>query len=414
MKETKPYSISKRAVITAYEKVKANKGTYGIDEQSIEDFEKKLNNNLYKIWNRMSSGSYFPKPVKAVAIPKKNGGTRILGIPTVEDRIAQMVAKLYFEPNVESVFYEDSYGYRPNKSAIQAIEVTRTRCWRKDWVLEFDIKGLFDNIRHDYLMEMVKRHTKEEWILLYIQRWLVAPFQMEDGTVVPRISGTPQGGVISPVLANLFLHYVFDDFMVKEFPSIPWARYADDGIAHCVSLKQAKYLKRRLQEQFATYGLELNLKKTRIVYCKDDDRKGKHEYTSFDFLGYTFRPRLAKNKYGKFFVSFLPAMGEKAKKAIRKEVRGWKLQFKTDKDLWDIASMFNNKIQGWINYYTHFYKSGIYDVLRYINSRLIYWVRRKYKKRNSRKRAEYWLGEIATRERNLFAHWKFGILPTAG
>lgn len=414
MKETKPYSISKRAVITAYEKVKANKGTYGIDEQSIEDFEKKLNNNLYKIWNRMSSGSYFPKPVKAVAIPKKNGGTRILGIPTVEDRIAQMVVKLYFEPNVEPIFYEDSYGYRPNKSAIQAIEVTRTRCWRKDWVLEFDIKGLFDNIRHDYLMEMVKRQTEEEWILLYIQRWLVAPFQMEDGTVVPRTSGTPQGGVISPVLANLFLHYVFDDFMVKEFPSIPWARYADDGIAHCVSLKQAKYLKRRLQERFATYGLELNLEKTRIVYCKDDDRKGNQEHTSFDFLGYTFRPRLAKNKYGKFFVSFLPAMGEKAKKAIRKEVRSWKLQFKTDKELWDIANMFNSKIQGWINYYTHFYKSEIYDVLRYINSRLIYWVRRKYKKRNSRKRAEHWLGEIAKRERNLFAHWKFGILPTAG
>ena len=414
MQETKPYSISKRAVITAYEKVKANKGTYGVDEQSIEDFEKKLNNNLYKIWNRMSSGSYFPKPVKAVAIPKKNGGTRILGIPTVEDRIAQMVVKLYFEPNVESVFYEDSYGYRPNKSAIQAVEVTRTRCWRKDWVLEFDIKGLFDNIRHDYLMEMVKRHTKEEWILLYIQRWLVAPFQMEDGTIIPRESGTPQGGVISPVLANLFLHYVFDDFMVKEFPSIPWARYADDGIAHCVSLKQAKYLKRRLQERFATYGLELNMEKTRIVYCKDDDRKGNHEYTSFDFLGYTFRPRVAKNKYGKFFVSFLPAMGEKAKKAVRKEVRSWKIQFKTDKDLLDIANMFNSKIQGWINYYTHFYKSEIYSVLRYINSRLVYWVRRKYKKRNSRKRAEHWLGEIAKRERNLFAHWKFGILPTAG
>ena len=414
MQETKPYSISKRAVITAYEKVKANKGTYGVDEQSIEDFEKKLNNNLYKIWNRMSSGSYFPKPVKAVAIPKKNGGTRILGIPTVEDRIAKMVVKLYFEPNVESVFYEDSYGYRPNKSAIQAVEVTRTRCWRKDWVLEFDIKGLFDNIRHDYLMEMVKRHTKEEWILLYIQRWLVAPFQMEDGTIIPRESGTPQGGVISPVLANLFLHYVFDDFMVKEFPSIPWARYADDGIAHCVSLKQAKYLKRRLQERFATYGLELNMEKTRIVYCKDDDRKGNHEYTSFDFLGYTFRPRVAKNKYGKFFVSFLPAMGEKAKKAVRKEVRSWKIQFKTDKDLLDIANMFNSKIQGWINYYTHFYKSEIYSVLRYINSRLVYWVRRKYKKRNSRKRAEHWLGEIAKRERNLFAHWKFGILPTAG
>jgi group II intron reverse transcriptase/maturase len=414
MQETKPYSISKRAVITAYERVKANKGTYGVDEQSIEDFERKLNNNLYKIWNRMSSGSYFPKPVKAVAIPKKNGGTRILGIPTVEDRIAQMVAKLYFEPCVEPIFYEDSYGYRPNKSAIQAIEVTRRRCWRKDWVLEFDIKGLFDNIRHDYLIEMVKHQTKEEWILLYVQRWLTAPFQMEDGTIVLRTSGTPQGGVISPVLANLFLHYVFDDYMTKEFPSIPWARYADDGIAHCASLKQAKYLQRRLQERFERFGLELNLEKTRIVYCKDDDRIGNHEYTSFDFLGYTFRPRHAKNKCGKFFTNFLPAMGEKAKKSIRKVVRKWKLQLKPDKDLLDIANMFNSQIQGWINYYTHFYKSEIYEVLRYINGRLVYWVRKKYKNRKSRQRAEHWLGEIAKRDRKLFAHWKFGILPTAG
>lgn len=414
MQETKPYSISKRAVIAAYERVKANKGTYGVDDQSIQDFERKLNNNLYKIWNRMSSGSYFPKPVKAVAIPKKNGGTRLLGIPTVEDRIAQMVVKLYFEPNVESIFYEDSYGYRPNKSAIQAIDVTRTRCWRKDWVLEFDIKGLFDHIRHDYLMEMVNRHTKEEWIPLYIERWLVAPFQMEDGTLVPRTSGTPQGGVISPVLANLFLHYVFDDFMAKEFPSIPWARYADDGIAHCASLKQAKYLQRRLEERFMRFGLELNLDKTRIVYCKDDNRKGNHEYTSFDFLGYTFRPRHAMNKYGKFFTNFLPAMSEKAKKSIRKTVRKWKLQHKPDKELRDLANMFNSQIQGWINYYTHFYKSEIYDVLRYINQRLVYWVRRKYKKRNARRRAEYWLGEIAKRDRDLFAHWKFGILPSVG
>jgi RNA-directed DNA polymerase len=381
MQETKPYNISKWKVKEAYEKVKANKGTYGVDEQSIEDFEKNLKNNLYKIWNRMSSGSYFPKPVRAVAIPKKNGGTRILGIPTVEDRIAQMVAKIYFEPCVEPIFYDDSYGYRPNKSAIQALEITRERCWRKDWVLEFDIKGLFDNIRHDYLIEMVNRHTEEAWIIMYIKRWLVAPFQMEDGTIVTRTSGTPQGGVISPVLSNLFLHYVFDDFMTKQFPTIPWARYADDGIAHCVSLKQAKYLQRRLEERFLMFGLELNLEKTRIVYCKDEDRKGNHEYTSFDFLGYTFRPRHAKNKYGKFFTNFLPAIGEKS---IRKEVRSWKLQLKPDKNLWDIANMFNSKIQGWINYYTHFNKSEIYDVLRYINGCLVNWVRRKYKKRRAR------------------------------
>ncbi len=413
MGETKPFDISKKVVMIAYEKVKANKGTYGVDEQSIEGFEKNLKDNLYKIWNRMSSGSYFPKPVKAVAIPKKNGGTRILGIPTVEDRIAQMVAKLYFEPQVEPMFYEDSYGYRPNKSAIQAIETIRTRCWRKDWVLEFDIKGLFDNIRHDILMEMVKKHTDEEWVVLYIQRWLTAPFQMEDRTIRPRTSGTPQGGVISPVLANLFLHYVFDDFMVREFKMIPWVRYADDGAANCASLKQAKYLQRKLQERFEQYGLQLNLEKTRIVYCKDDDRKGEHSDISFDFLGYTFRNRGAKNKHGKYFDSFLPAISDKAKKAIRDEIRSWKLQLKVDKKLEDIANMFNKQIQGWINYYTHFYKSEIYGVLRYLNACLIKWVRRKYKKRKHRNRAEHWLGSIAKRDRKLFAHWKFGILPTA-
>lgn len=387
MMETKPFNISKRAVMTAYEKVKANKGTYGVDEQSIEDFEKNLKNNLYKIWNRMSSGSYIPKPVRAVAIPKKGGGTRLLGIPTIEDRIAQTVVKLYFEPEVEPMFYEDSYGYRPNKSSIQALEITRKRCWRKDWVLEFDIKGLFDNIRHDILMKMVRKHTNEEWIILYIQRWLTAPFQMGNGELVPRNSGTPQGGVISSVLANLFLHYVFDDFITKEFKTIPWARYADDGIAHCVSLKQAKYLQRRLQERFEEYGLQLNLDKTKIVYCKDDDRNGDYPNISFDFLGYTFKPRGAKSKFGKYFTGFLPAIADKAKKSIRKEVRGWRVQLKVDKDLWDISSMFNKKIQGWINYYTHFYKTEMYAVLRYINNALVKLVRRKYKKRKHRRRA---------------------------
>lgn len=413
MEETKPFKISKQVVKIAFDRVKANRGTYGIDEQSIEDFEENLKDNLYKIWNRMSSGTYFPKPVKAVAIPKKNGGTRILGIPTVEDRVAQMVAKIYFEPKVEGIFHEDSYGYRPNKSAIQAVGVLRERCWRKDWVVDFDIKGLFDNIRHDYLIEMVKRHTKEQWIILYIERWLKTPFKMQDGTIVARTAGTPQGGVISPVLANLFMHYVFDDFMSKEFPNIPWVRYADDGALNCVSIKQAKYIIKVLDKRFKLFGLELNLEKTKIVYCKDDDRKGDYENISFDFLGYTFKPRHAKNKYGKYYTSFLPAMSDKAQKAIRQEVRSWKVQLKSDKTLKDIANMFNSKMQGWINYYSHFYKTEVVYALNYINRCLVKWVRRKYKKKNSRKRAVNWLREIAKRDTKLFAHWKFGSLPTA-
>jgi group II intron reverse transcriptase/maturase len=414
MQETKSFNISKQAVYQAFLKVKANKGTFGVDEESIEAYEQKLKDNLYKLWNRLSSGSYIPKPVKAVSIPKKNGGTRMLGIPTVEDRIAQMVAKLYFEPSVEQLFYGDSYGYRPNKSAIQAIEVTRARCWRKDWVLEFDIKGLFDNIRHDYLIEMVKRHTQEKWVILYVERWLKTPFQMEDGNLVSREAGTPQGGVISPVLANLFLHYTFDDFMTKEFPNIQWARYADDGIAHCVSLKQAKYLKKRLEERFKSFGLELHPEKTKIVYCKDSDRRGDYPIITFDFLGFTFRPRGSKNKNGKYFTNFLPAVADKAKKAIRKEIRSWRLQLKADKDIEDLANMFNSKIQGWMNYYMRFYKSEMYSLLRYINQCLVKWVRRKYKKRKARRKAEHWLGKIAQRERRLFAHWKIGILPSAG
>ena len=413
MEETKPFKISKQAAKIAFDRVKENKGTYGIDEQTIADFEENLKDNLYKIWNRMSSGTYFPKPVKAVAIPKKNGGTRILGIPTVEDRVAQMVAKIYFEPNVEKIFHEDSYGYRPNKSAIQAVGVLRERCWRKDWVVDFDIKGLFDNIRHDYLIEMVKRHTEEQWIILYIERWLKTPFKMQDGTIVERTAGTPQGGVISPVLANLFMHYVFDDFMSKEFPTIEWVRYADDGVLNCVSLKQAKYTIKVLEKRFKTFGLELNLEKTKIVYCKDNNRKGNYDNIAFDFLGYTFRTRSAIDKHGEVFSSFLPSMSDKAQKAIREEIRGWRIQLRVNKSLQDIANMLNSKIQGWINYYSHYYKAGICKILEYINTILVKWVKRKYKTIKSKKRATKWLAEIAQRDTKLFAHWKYGVLPMA-
>lgn len=414
MDKTKPYEISKTVVWEAYKRVKANKGAAGIDDESIEKFEANLKDNLYKIWNRMSSGSYFPPPVKAVEIPKKNGGVRTLGVPTVADRIAQMTVKMYFEPLVEPHFHNDSYGYRPNKSAIDAVAITRERCWRYNWVLEFDIRGLFDNIDHDLLMKAVQKHTDCKWILLYIERWLKAPFQTKEGKVIERTAGTPQGGVISPVLANLFLHYVFDKWMESNYSNNPWARYADDGIAHCKTLKEAENLLEKLKVRFEECKLQLHPDKTRIVYCKDDDRKGEHKEIKFDFLGYTFRPRLSKNKYGKFFVNFTPAVSNKAKKAMRKEIHDWRMHLKPDKELNDLSNMFNPIIRGWINYYGSFYKSGLYPVMRHINMALTRWVRRKYKKfERHRKRAELWLGKIARRDPKLFPHWQMGILPKA-
>ena len=384
MDKAKPFDISKHVVWEAYKRVKANKGAAGIDDESISVFEEHLRDNLYKIWNRMSSGSYFPPPVKVVEIPKKNGGTRILGVPTVADRIAQMVAKMYFEPKVEPHFHSDSYGYRPGKSAIDAVAVTRRRCWRYDWLLEFDIKGLFDNIDHDLLMRAVKIHTDCKWLLMYIERWLKAPFQMEDGRILKRRSGTPQGGVISPVLSNLFLHYVFDKWMERHFPKNPWARYADDAVVHCRTKTEAEGLLEWLHKRFNECGLELHPDKTRIVYCKDDDRRGDYPEIKFDFLGYTFRPRRSKNRYGKFFINFTPGVSNKAAKAMRNTIRNWRIHLKPDKSVEDISRMFNPVIRGWINYYGQFYKSALYSVLRHMNRALIHWARRKFKRLRAR------------------------------
>jgi len=415
MDKAKPYDISKRVVLEAYKRVKANKGAAGIDDESITAFEENLKDNLYKIWNRMSSGSYFPPPVKAVEIPKKSGGKRILGVPTVSDRIAQMVAKMYLEPMVEPQFHPDSYGYRPAKSAIDAVAVTRQRCWQYDWLLEFDIKGLFDNIDHELLLLAIKTHTNLKWLILYIERWLKAPFQTEDGRVIARESGTPQGGVISPILSNLFLHYVFDKWMERNRPRNPWARYADDGVAHCRTQAEAEELLTQLHQRFRECGLELHPDKTQIVYCKDDDRRGEYPVRKFDFLGYEFRPRRSKNRYGKYFINFTPAVSHKACKSMRQTIRGWRLQLKPDKQLEDISRMFNPVLRGWISYYGRFYKSALYPVLRHMNRALVQWARRKYKKLcRHRQRAEYWLGRIARRESWLFAHWQMGIVPAVG
>ena len=415
MKKAKPFKISKQVVWKAWKQVKANKGAGGVDSETIADFERNLKDNLYKIWNRMSSGSYFPPPVRAVAIPKKTGGERLLGIPAVSDRIAQTVVKMYLEPLVEPKFHEDSYGYRPGKSAIQAIKVTRQRCWRYNWVLEFDIKGLFDNIDHDLLMKAVGHHTPCKWILVYIERWLKAPFQKEDGTLVEREKGTPQGGVVSPVLSNLFLHYVFDKWMERNYPQNPFCRYADDAVAHCRNEAEVHRLQTALEIRFKECGLELHPQKTKIVYCKDDDRRGDYPNTSFDFLGFTFRPRGSRNRRGKHFINFTPAVSNKAGKAMRQTARRWKMHLRSDKTLEDLSRMFGPVIRGWINYYGSFYKSALYKTLRHLNRTLVRWAIRKYKRlRGHRRRAEYWLGRIARKQPQLFPHWQMGIKPMAG
>jgi len=412
MDKAKPYLIPKQLVMDAYQRVKANKGAAGIDDVTIQEFEKDLKNNLYKIWNRMSSGTYFPPAVKAVAIPKSNGGTRILGIPTVPDRVAQTVVKMVLEPIVEPKFHSDSYGYRPGKSALDAVGMARKRCWKYDWCIDYDIKGFFDNLDHCLVMKAVKHHTDSKWVLLYVERWLKAPLQKEDGTLVQRDRGTPQGGVISPLLANIFMHHTFDDWMRRNFPQIPFERYADDGLAHCSSYQQAQLVLEAMKKRLQECGLEIHPDKTRIVYCKDEDRRKSHEHEKFDFLGFTFRPRLSKNKWGKQFVNFTPAISNKAAQAIRDEIRSWQLHLRSDKRIDDIARMFNAQIRGWINYYGAFYKSALYPVLKTIEKDLITWTRRKYKRlKGHQKRAEYWLGRIALREPNMFAHWRYVRSP---
>jgi group II intron reverse transcriptase/maturase len=385
------FKISKHQVCEAYRQVKANRGSSGIDGQTIEQFEQNLHGNLYKIWNRLSSGSYFPPPVKRVEIAKSGGGTRALGIPTVSDRIAQMVAKLYLEPYFEPHFHGDSYGYRPNKSAHQAVEKTRQRCWQYEWLVEFDIKGAFDQIDHKLLIKALEHHQVPKWTLLYVKRWLTAPFETAQGQRTERTRGVPQGGVVSPLLMNVFMHYAYDAWMVRSYPHCPFARYADDAVCHCRTEQEAKQLYQAIEQRLADCGLQMHPEKSRIVHCKRQQGGQQKAHTSFTFLGFDFQPRMARNKHGQVFVSYLPAVSQKALKAMRTQIRQWALWRYTPATLEEFAERYARQLQGWWAYYGKFYGSRM-DVLRsYLREKLERWVRRKYKRfrRHKRRSREY-------------------------
>lgn len=408
----KPYSISKQVVFEAYKRVKANHGSAGVDGIDIMGYEENLKDNLYKLWNRMSSGSYFPRPVKLVEIPKKSGGKRGLGIPTVEDRIAQMTAKMYIEPKLERIFHEDSYGYRPSKSAIDAIGQARKRCWKYDYVIEFDIKGLFDNIDHKLLMKAVKKHIEEAWIILYIERWLKMPFVNKDGKEIQRTSGTPQGGVISPILANLFMHYAFDKWMEKYSKETPFERYADDAIIHCKTEQEALKTLQMVDKRFKECNLELHPTKTKIVYCRDKDRIKEFDVTEFDFLGFTFKRIYIKDRTGRMQWNFLPSVSKKSAKAFREKIKSLELHKMTGSKIDMIAEMINPIVRGWLNYFMSYCKTAVKYTMNCLNRRLVRWAMSKYKHfRGHRNRAELWLKTLAKREPKMFSHWVLGWLP---
>lgn len=411
---TKPFEIPKMLVWKAFQRVKANGGSAGVDQESIEEFEQKVGDNLYKLWNRMASGSYFPPPVKAVPIPKKSGGTRLLGVPTVADRVAQTVVKMVLEPVLEPVFDRDSFGYRPGRSALDAVGLVRRRSWKYDWVVEFDIKGLFDNIDHELLLRAVRKHCGTAWVLLYIERWLKAPMQTRDGTLVARDRGTPQGGVVSPLLANLFLHYTLDAWMRREMRSVRFCRYADDGVIHCRSEVQARLVLRRLGNRLRECGLELHPEKTKIIYCRDVNRTGNYPSIQFTFLGFTFRPRKALDKYGRIYANFSPGVSREALTVMRQTVRKWHVQLMNDKGLRDLSNMFNPVLRGWANYYGRFYASAMRPLWRHVNDYLVRWMQRKYKRLALGViRASRALGLLAESAPRSFVHWEMGMVPRA-
>jgi RNA-directed DNA polymerase len=404
--QAKPFDIPKAAVWEAYRQVAANRGAPGVDEQTVGEFEASLKDNLYKIWNRMSSGSYFPPPVKAVEIPKAHGGgTRLLGVPTVADRVAQTVVANAISERAEPRFHPDSYGYRPARAALDAVSVCRQRCWKYDWVIDLDVQKFFDTVRWDLVLKALEAVTTTPWVLLYVKRWLAAPLQLPDGSLQQRTEGTPQGSAVSPVLANLFMHYAFDTWMARRFPGCPFERYADDAVVHCVSRAQAEQVLAAIAERMNEVGLKLHPDKSRLVYCKDGNRRASHEHTSFTFLGFCFRARKARNKDGRRFVSFQPAISPDARKAKGAQLREMRIPRRTDLTLGDLARWLNPIVAGWLNYYGRFYRTELRPLLQRINAYLRRWAGKKYRKLRPLNRFARWWARITEHVPRLFTHW---------
>ena len=397
-------------VYNSYLKVVSKDGGAGIDRQSIEMFDKDLSANLYKIWNRMTSGSYFPPAVRTVFIPKKQGGERPLGIPTVSDRIAQGVVKDYLEPAMEAVFHKSSFGYRPGRSAHDALVQCHENCVRKAWVLDVDIKGFFDNISHTIMLRLLQQHTQEKWVLMYIERWLKAGIEQKDGSITARQKGTPQGGVISPLLANIYLHHAFDKWMDMENPQCPFERYADDIVVHCSSREEAEQVLEKLKARMAEYELMLHPDKTKIVYCKNYQREENNDNESFTFLSYSFQPRARRDKFNrkKTFFVFSGAISNAAKVSIRERIRGVLIPRWGQQTLEWFAGKLNPKIRGWVNYYTRFNRNEALNVFNYLNELIRKWLKNKYKLKSCKSvYVKYKMVQADNPE--LFYHWQLGI-----
>lgn len=398
--------INLEMVRNAYRRVKKKGKSAGIDGISLKEFQAREEDHLYVVYNRMSSGSYFPPGVKQVRIPKRSGKKRKLGIPTVRDRVAQTVIKELIEPRIDKVFYEESYGYRPNKSAHQALDKVRKNCWEKAWVIDLDIKNCFDSIDHQLLMKAVDKHVSEKWIKMYIRRWLEAPVVTQTDTIEKEGKGTPQGSVLSPLLANLFLHYAFDRWMKDNFPQVRFVRYADDIIVHCVSKRQAEYVLQRIKQRLKDCKLELNEEKTSIVYCKMNGRNENYPKVKFDFLGYSFKPRTTLNWKKKKFLGFDAGISTESQKKIIKDLKEKEKRMYFCKDLQEVAEVLNPSIRGWLNYYGHIRKSEMKRVLEATQYRIIKWLRKKYGRLKRRiKKAYSLLWKVKRRNPKLFAHW---------